>query len=189
MVNSNEVTVRFFTEADIDLYCDYFFRSPLGFLEGIGLNVAALGSEIEMRKRIVASLSSAIEKAENFPLITVLHQVRVIGIHSFTHVVPSESGVMHAHFFLAQDRGKGVGPISYVKAIELAFKRLNFKWIEFRTPIQNTSALKIKEKLGLKSLGDTVFESPIVLNGQLAARLYRVTPADLPAMKIRVGIN
>ena len=61
-------------------------------------------------------------------------------------------------------------------------RKLNLKKIIFKTPIINIGANKVKEKLGIPKIGETLFESPILF-APLEANLYELDREMLKKLK------
>ena len=184
-----DVTLRYFDfHKDIDALCDYFYRSPPGFMESMGLNLAFMGDEMEFRKTWLAALEENAKKGERPRTQIVSYKNELVGMHSTTHYLPKESLIMHAHFYYEKFRGLGIGTISYVKAMENLLMDFSLKEILFKTPVQNLAPMKIKEKLGLKPIGEEILDWPILLPGT-RAKVFRVDLAELERIKIRLGME
>lgn len=187
-VSPDDVDVRYFRENDLDDYCNYFFRSPPGFLEGIGLRPEALGSEDSFRQSFLAHLKELNQNGPPSKFLLVLFQGEKVGFHLLTHINGNDSAIMHAHFFRPEYRGLGIGTISYVKAMEVFMRDFGFKEIVFKTPMQNRAPMRIKEKLGLQPLGEEVLDWPSLQPGT-RAQLFRVDRQTLKQIKTRLGIG
>ena len=183
-----DVRVRRFRPSDVGLFCDYFFRSPPAFLHGLGLLPFPPGEEKRRRARWAETFRLARQGKERIRVLTVLYRGRPVGIHPLTDLVESRSGVMHAHFFRPQDRGRGIGRISYVKAMSRYLREFGLREIRFQSPTHNPAPLRIKEVLGLRPVGTCVYKSPLVRAG-LRARVFQVRRAELPAVARRVGVR
>ena len=181
-LNPKDVEVRPISAADLDDLIRYFYHSPPGFMESIGIDPAKLDPEPVFRERWTTRIAEKESAGEPMQALIVFYRGERVGLHSSTHYAEGESLVMHAHFFRPDLRGLGIGTISYVKAIEYFLKTLGLKEVLFKTPVQNTGAMKIKEKLGLSPEGEEVLDWPL-LRGKLPAKVYRVNEARLAQIK------
>jgi len=171
-MNVLTVSVRDFQASDIQKQLDYWYRSPAGYLESIGVDPARLPSESEM----AANLAKVCGKSE-IPAVTILVNQCAIGVHLVAPVVRGESAVFHAHIWDASWRGKGVATRSYPLACEIFFKRFQLKRIDFKTPLQNIGAIRVKEKLGILVVGEEELATPIGRSG-LRARCFEWTLSE-----------
>lgn len=103
----------------------------------------------------------------------ITYNDKAIGIHGVTHVIDGESAIMHAHIWYPEYRQKGIAYFSYPLAMDFFMIKLDLKKIIFKTPKINIGANKVKQKLQIPYLGDTVFDGPVLLK-PLAANLYEV---------------
>jgi hypothetical protein len=80
------------------------------------------------------------------------------------------------------------GPPAYVLALEKFLTEYGYQEVIFKTPIGNVAPMKIKEVLGLESIGEEVINWDQLVR-PLQVKVYRVTPQDLPRLKKRVGLE
>jgi RimJ/RimL family protein N-acetyltransferase len=181
----DEVEARFMRLEDLDDLCDYFFRSPPGFLTAMGINMAAMQKEEEFRAGHENGIRQAAAENKHPRCVTVLFRGKRVGMHSLTHM-QGESAIMHAHFYHTEARGRGIGTVSYVKAMHLFLHDFGLKEIVFKTPVHNLAPMRIKEKLGLVPEGEEELNWPLLLPG-VRAKIYRVRAHDLARIKARLG--
>lgn len=120
------------------------------------------------------------------PTLFVFYRGEPVGFHNSTHREPGQTLIMHAHFFRADLRGKGIGTVSYVLAMEKFLTEYGYQEVIFKTPEQNIAAMKIKEKIGLAPIGEEVIDWPQLVQ-PLPVKVFRVTRSELPLMKNRMG--
>ena len=105
-------------------------------------------------------------------------------MHTLTDLVENENAVFHAHIWDEENRKLGIGFYSYLKAADFCMVKLNLKKIIFKTPKISSGANRIKEKLGIPCLGETLFESPVQFT-PLEANLYELDRDLLNKLKDR----
>lgn len=98
--------------------------------------------------------------ADKMPILVILYDDKPIGVNLVNQIVEGESALFHAHIWNPNFRRKGLSPFTYPHSSYVFMERFNLKKIIFKTPVLNIGALKVKEKLGLKSLGLTKLELP-----------------------------
>ncbi|MES2854526.1 MAG: GNAT family N-acetyltransferase [Bdellovibrionota bacterium] len=169
IIDSKTVSVRDLSHADIPMLMDYWFRSPPGFIEAMGVDLKKLPTEAEMRVNLTKKVSDnetlEISKAS---ALVITHNGIAIGVHSLFPVTEGESGVFHAHVCNPDFRKRGVGFFSYPKACRVFIERFQLKRILFKTPKQNAGALRVKEKLGIRVIGEEAIGFGIVRDGTIA---------------------
>ncbi len=161
-MNPDRIRVREQRESDFPMMLDYWFRSPPGFIEGMGVDLQKLGTEEAMVK-LLSERSR--QRVSRFSAVTITLDDEPIGTHSLIPFVENDYGVMHAHICRPEFRGKGIGRVSYLKAAGHFFDHLNLKRIVFQTPMQNRGAIRLKEKLGIRIVGETLIDLSIIRTG------------------------
>lgn len=189
-ITRNDVSLRDLAEGDVPLLMDYWYRSPPGYVEAMGVDPTKLEPEETMRKRLIERARSMKDQPQSkSPALCVLYQGEPIGVHVVNPVTEGESAVFHAHFWKRDLRGKGIGTVSYALASRLFMERFNLKEIYFKTPAQNTASIRVKEKLGIPYLGEEVIELGLVRAGTRAKvfRLRREELVSLPIFSLSVS--
>lgn len=168
-VNSTSISVRDFQEGDIPFVLNYWFHSPEGFVESMGANPQKMGSEDQMEKGLRNKvLQNRNIKTSKLNALTITHNGKPIGVHVINPLVENDHGIFHAHIWEPTMRRKGVGVYSYPQALKVFMDRFNLKKIVFKTPVQNTGALRVKEKLGIRCIGEEVIGFGIIKDGTVA---------------------
>lgn len=174
-IDRTNISVRDFEVDDIPHVLEYWFHSPKGFVESMGVDLAKLPKELDMKehltKRLHANSNSRISKLN---ALAILYKGQSIGFHTLVPVVEGEFGIFHAHIWRADMRQKGIGFYSYPKACKVFIERFNLQKILFKTPIQNIGAIKVKEKLGIRCIGEEVIGFDIIKEGTLG-KVYELT--------------
>lgn len=186
-ISSHDVQVREIRFEDLADMRKYFFESSPEFLNSIGLKTPQPGEAENFQKRWEQQFEERNKNGTPIAVLTVFYRGERVGFHPSTHRETGESLIMHAHFFREDLRGKGIGTISYVLAIEKFLTEYGYKAVVFKTPIQNFAPMKIKEKLGLTPIGEEVIDWPQLLT-PLPVKIFRVTRSELPRLKDRVGL-
>lgn len=187
-VDPRDVEVRFMQLADVPALGEYFFRSPPGFIESIGLNVKSFGDEAGFYRAFEEGLAGVAARGEKPKSYTVWYRGERIGVHSSTHYVAGESICMHAHFFKPAHRGRGIGTVSGVKAAERLLLDHDLRRVLFKIPVQNQGPLGVIRKLGLKSEGREVLDWPQLVR-PLESEVFSADLALVRQLKARFGID
>jgi RimJ/RimL family protein N-acetyltransferase len=178
-IDPNLVSVRDGTESDIPLFLDYWYRSPSGFIEGLGVDLAKMPSEPDMEKSLRERiLSNATLPASQLQLQVITYEGRAIGVHSVNELKAGDSAIFHAHIFKPEMRGRGIGMKSYPLACRVFMGRFHLKKILFKTPVQNRASLHVKEKLGIRRIGEELIGFGVVREGTRAC-VFELTREEL----------
>lgn len=173
------ITVRDLEVADLPQVMDYWFRSPPGFLEGMGVDMAKLQSEAEMfaniKNRLDHNRTLAVSKL--FAL-AILSDGVAIGVHTLVPFTEGDSGILHAHLWKTESRGRGIGVQSYPLACRIFIERFSLQRIIFKTPVQNIGAIRMKEKLGIREVGVESVDFGIIKKDTMS-RVFELTRAEV----------
>jgi len=182
-VDPRSVSVRDLSEADVPPVLDYWFRSPPGFIESLGADPTKLPSEAEfgdsLRRRIRAAEDPARSRLTS---LAILHDGRFVGFHNLNPLVEGDFGVFHAHIARPELRRRGVAERSYPLACRIFLQRFDLKRILFKTPVQNVGAIRVKEKLGIRCVGEEVVDFGIIRAGTLA-KVYELTREEAGVLR------
>jgi RimJ/RimL family protein N-acetyltransferase len=174
-VDPRSVSVRDLSEADIPLVLDYWFRSPAGFIESLGADPTKLSAEAvfadSLRQRVRKNEGLARSQLSS---LAILHDGEFVGFHNLNPLVEGDFGVFHAHISRPEFRRRGVAECSYPLACRVFLQRFDLKRILFKTPVQNVGAIRVKEKLGIRCIGDVVVDFGIIRAGT-RAKVYELT--------------
>lgn len=169
------VTVRSLVLNDIDFIVNYWFSHSEDFWVSRGVDIKKIGTPESYKE----SLLKKFKIHSEIPSIIIIEcNGKPVGHHAISHILPNESAVFHAHIWLDESRKKGTCSISYIKACRHFMNAFNLKKIFFKTPKINVGANKLKEKIGLKKIGDTIFDSPILLR-PLESNLYELKSEEI----------
>lgn len=159
----DEVAVRDLEPGDLDAYVEYWHRPDNAALAALGVDPRKVFPAKKMREMMALTIANNAAAAESrMSTLAIVHAGRAVGVHELTGLVPGASAVMHAHLWDGAQRGRGIGLISYVKAMRLYFERFGLREIRFETPTVNAAANRIKEKLGIRRRGSGTFDLPIL---------------------------
>jgi hypothetical protein len=166
---------------DVQSILDYWYRSSRTYIESLGADPEKFPSEQEMK----SSLMDRIQKAETdptfkSPTVIICFDDHRIGFHSVTHIHTPIQGkaVFHANFWDPRFRGKGIGMVTYLKAADIFFKRFELESIQYQSPKLNQSCNRVKEKLGIKQVGEGIVDHPLARDN-LPCRNYELTRLEL----------
>lgn len=174
-VDPHAVSVRDLSETDIRFVLDYWFRSPPGFIESLGADPTKLPAEAQfadsLRQRV--RTNAGLDRSR-LTSLAVLHEGQFVGFHNLSPLVEGDFGVFHAHISRPEFRGRGVAECSYPQACRVFLQRFALKRILFKTPAQNVGAIRVKEKLGIRFIGEELVDFGVIRPGTLA-RVYELT--------------
>lgn len=177
-MNPQFILLRDLSEEDIPLVLNYWFRSPTGFIESIGVDIAKLPQEVEMEKTLT-ELCRENKKLPSSKLhaLAIVYENQAIGVHTIHPLVENDFGIFHAHIWKPELRRQGLALVTYPKACLTFIRRFGLKRILFKTPIQNTGAIRVKEKLGIRYIGEEVIGFSIIKDGTIA-KVFELTSAE-----------
>ncbi len=159
----DEVEVRDLALADLDAYVEYWHRPGNPALTALGIDPRKVYPARKMREMLALNIAgNAAFPASQMSTLAIVYAGAAVGVHELTHLTAGGSAVMHAHIWDGAQRGRGIGLISYVKAMRLYFERFGLATIRFETPKVNAAANRIKNKLGLRPVGSGTFDLPIL---------------------------
>lgn len=179
MENVLKVSVRDLQKSDIPFILKYWFHSPVGFIQSIGIDPEMLPSEDEMKEfleeKCLENQKAAISQINS---LTILVDDQPIGFHTINPLTVDEEGIFHAHIWDESFRRKGVATKSYLLACSTFMERFNLERIIFKTPKQNIAAIKVKEKLGFRYAGEEVVSFGIIKDNT-AVKVYEVEKSEV----------
>jgi RimJ/RimL family protein N-acetyltransferase len=181
-ISTSDITVADQDAPAVERILSYWYESPAEYLQSIGVAPERLPSRRKMREMLMLK----VERREATPTLLIV-QLRgeSIGVHDLTHIQPGVSAVMHAHLWSAEHRGRRIGVVSYVKAMERFFATHGFERILFETPTANVAANRIKETLGIPASGTGTLFLPIMTRPVETTR-YAVDRSSLGAIVERL---
>lgn len=173
------VSIRDLTEEDVPTLLNYWYRSPPGYFENLGVDPKKMQTEAEMEASIRKRLpeNRLLEKSK-LGVVAILLENKLVGIHSLVPLVENDHAVFHAHIFKPELRGAGIGMISYPKACKLFIERFNLKRMLFKTPIKNSAAIRVKEKLGIRQIGEEVINFSVIRENTLS-KVFELTYEEI----------
>jgi RimJ/RimL family protein N-acetyltransferase len=178
-LSSELISVRDMSENDIPLMLNYWFRSPPGFFEAMSVDPAKMPTESAMEKSLREKITEngKLSSSKSNALV-IAYEGQSIGMHSINPLVEGDHGIFHAHIWNPKFRRRGLGMHSYPKACRVFLDRFDLKKIAFKTPVGNSGAIRVKEKLGIREVGEEVISFSIVKDGTLA-RAFELTRAEV----------
>mgnify|MGYP001584581062 CR=1 FL=1 len=178
-IDPNLIEMRDLSEQDIPLILNYWYHSPQGFFESMGVDLTKMLTESEMEKKLREKLSeNKTLQGSKLNVVIILYNKEAIGNHTINPLVEGDHGIFHAHIWKMGMRGKGLGVYTYPKACKIFMQRFNLKKILFKTPIQNISAIRVKEKLGIRFVGEEIIDFGIVRAGT-RAKVFELTKEEV----------
>ena len=157
-ISWSDVSVRDFTLEDVDLYADYWFKSPFA------VHVESTDPErFASKMTFLAGLDAMLGSPEQAPLQIIEFRGRTIGVHMLTNIAQSPMGAeadFQAHFFDPEMRGMGIGLISGVKAAKALMRRFQLKRLYAKSPKENPFTGGALAKLPVRYLGEETSRLP-----------------------------
>jgi RimJ/RimL family protein N-acetyltransferase len=174
-VDPRAVSVRDLSEADIGFVVYYWFHSPPGYVESLGADPTKLPAEAQftdtLRKRI--HTNAGLDRSK-LSTLAILYEGLFIGFHNLNPLVEGDYGIFHAHIARPEFRRRGVAECSYPLACRVFLERFDLKRILFKTPVQNVGAVRVKEKLGIRFIGEEIVDFGIIRSGT-RAKVFELT--------------
>jgi hypothetical protein len=169
MVEPQLVKIRGFSEKSLGQLMDYWYHSSAGFIEAMGIDPNKLLPEHEFKKSMMDECrANSLLAASKSRFLTITYEDEAIRSHTLFPLEEGDCGVFHAHIWSLEMRGKGIARITYPIACRIFMERFDLKRILFKTPIQNAAAIRVKEQLGIRCIGEETIDFGIVRDGTKA---------------------
>ena len=185
----DRITVADYVRDDIPRFVAFWHGRQTSHISRMGVDQARLPSAAAMAE----ALESALDRRDADPsgrplrLVAVRLDGRTVGFHQITDFDrTARRAGMHACLTDPACRGRGIGTVSYAKALALFFPRFGLDEIVFDTPLNNRAALRIKVALGIAPIGDTVIDRPF-LHRPLRARRFLVSADEVDELLRRAA--
>jgi RimJ/RimL family protein N-acetyltransferase len=174
--------LRDFDESDIQLFSDYWFKSPPGVIEGRGVDLKKLGTPEDFKERALGRIQEGNNgKTSQMATLTILWDGRSIGAHPLTHVINGKSASMHAHIWDESLRHKSLGMYSLLIGAKIFFERFQLEEMMFHPAVHNPAPNRLLQKLSLRFLGESVVVGQI-LRENLIGNLYSMNKGELKVL-------
>lgn len=174
-IDPQDLLLRDLSESDIPLVLDYWFRSSPGFIESMGVDLKKLPKEQEMALNLTEKCrENAKLPTSKLNALIISYQGQPIGVHTLFPFTEGDFGIFHAHIWKPEMRQQGLAKFTYPRACLEFINRFNLNRILFKTPVQNIGAIKVKEKLGIRSIGEEVIGFSIIKEGT-NAKVFELT--------------
>src|SRR4051812_11407212 len=112
----DRVSVRDLSEADIPHLARYWFHSPAGYLEGIGVDPRKLPPQDVFENGLREKCRGPASKVN---ALIVTFNGRPVGFHTLNPLIEGDHAIFHAHIFDPSVRRQGIASVSYPKACHL----------------------------------------------------------------------
>ena len=189
MLAPSLIALRDLTLQDVPLVLNYWFRSKPGFIESLGVDPNKMPTELQMATNLVGVLEkNSLLPESKLHALVITYDNEPVGFHTVNPITEGETAIFHAHIFKSELRGKGLAYYSYPLACNLFIKRFNLKKILFKTPIQNIGALRVKEKLGIRYVGEEIIDFSIIKAGTLA-KVFELDCAESENLLVHLGLR
>ena len=178
MPSSLVISVRDLSVDEIPAVVNYWFHSPPGFIERMGVDPAKMPKESEMKSGLLQKIQeNKLLTVSKLNALAILCDGHAIGMHTINPLIENDYGIFHAHIWESHFRRQGIGMRSYPLACRVFIERFGLKRILFKTPIHNIGAIRTKEKLGIRKLGEEVIGFSIIKDNTLA-QVFELTTEE-----------
>jgi hypothetical protein len=179
MYDDQRVALRDMELSDVAPFVAYWYRASTAFLRSMGVNPETMKPEGEFEDFLTSTIrGNAVSSPSRLPLLAIVVDGRAVGSHSIGDLLAGESAVFHAHVWEPALRGTGLCTYTYPRAAQLFMDRFSLGQMLFKTPTSNVAANRIKDKLGLRCIGQERITAPFMLEG-LTANVYRLDRRDV----------
>jgi hypothetical protein len=182
LLDTKLIEVRDLHEDEIHLVLKYWFHSPPGFIKSMGVDFSKMPNESDMEKNLVVKLSENKKlKESKLNALTILYNKKPVGFHTINPLIEGESGIFHAHIWEEKMRRRGLGLKTYPLACRIFLDRFELKRILFKTPSKNIGPIRVKEKLGIRCIGEELISFGIYQK-DTPAHVYEWTRAEIESL-------
>lgn len=160
---AGELIVRRYQTGDIAPHSGYIFDSPVDFLESIGFDTATRPN----RKEWEAGTLERVSKSQSEPPTIIVGELhgRAIGMVFLDKrdLAIEPTPKLHFHIFDSSLRGKGIGPILFMAALQSLSQFHGYKRFLIEPKASNAPMNALMRKLGFKHLKNyTIEPKPMV---------------------------
>lgn len=181
---ANDVIIRPFQIEDVLPLVEYMTDSSEEYWRKRGVDKSKLRSREESIANYLEEFAS---NGEVSKIATILLNMKAVGIHNLSELQVGDSAVFHAHIWKPENRRRGICTYSYLKAADYFFDKFRLKKLIYKTPKLNLAPNRLKEKIGIPLVGETIFDWPTLLS-PLPANVYELDPKLLEQLKAKHGI-
>ncbi len=186
VVDPQLIAIRDLSEEDVGGLTKYWYHSSPGFIEAMGIDPRKLLPEREFEEEIIAECRAiSVFTVSKLRFLTIAYKGKAIGSHTLSPLIEGDHGVFHAHIWNPEMRGKGIARITYPIACQIFMERFDLKRILFKTPIQNIAAIRVKEQLGIRCIGEEVVAFGIIQDGT-RAKVFELTRPEAERLICRL---
>lgn len=180
MIEANKIALRDLTHSDIPLLLRYWYDSDPAYFDAMGVDFRWMPSREEFEQTLLEKVRlNPSPEGPRINVVMIEYNGLPIGFHVINPLVVGDHGVFHAHIIAPEFRRRGVGQHSYGLALKLFVNRFQLKKILFRTPAHNLGPNRLKEKLGIRCIGEEVFSNYGILKDGTRARIWEITREEL----------
>ena len=150
-VSKNDISLSELKREEVPVFAAYL--AQLGDDPTIGpiIDKTKIPSEEQLIEKL--SMSLPLNKVDSETLIIHLNG-QAIGHHSINPLQYGDCGVFHAHIWQKEHRRLGICSWTYPMAGIYFIEKFHLKRIVYNTPRTNEKAVKLKEKIGYRAIGE-----------------------------------
>ena len=168
-MSSIPLSVREIQKEDIDFLVNYWLKSDDAFLVGMGVDLAKIPGEDNLRKMLSQQLTQTYEEKQSYCIIWQLND-KPIGHSNINKIIFGEEAYMHLHLWNSDVRKKGMGTELVKMTLPYFFKNMKLKKLYCEPYALNPAPNKTLEKVGFDFVKEHItipgylnFEQPVKL--------------------------
>ena len=166
-MNSSTLSVREIEKQDIDSLVRYWLHSDSALMVGMGVDLAKMPPEKDLRKTLSQQLSQPYEEKQSYCIIWLLDG-KPVGHSNINKIIFGEEASMHLHLWNHDVRKKGMGTEFVKLTVPYFFKNMKLKKIYSEPYALNPAPNKTLEKVGFDFVKEYItvpgwlnFEQPV----------------------------
>lgn len=179
MIDPKLLAIRDFGATDIPMVSKYWYESDPAYIEAMGVDLTKLLTREKFEQFLAEKCNADIPgKESRINAVVITYAGRAVGFHTINPLVENDYGVFHAHVVEPSLRRQGIAQHSYRMATKLFMKRFNLNRIIFKTPIQNIGPNRVKEKIGIRCIGEETVQGFNIMKDGTRVKVYELTRAE-----------
>lgn len=181
-INLDKYSLRNIKEKDVEAYLNYFYRSPKGYIESLGVDPDKILPEETMKTNFLKRCKDAQKDQKSCPVLAIVKDDQAQGI-LLLNCLNEKDAHFHAHIFYPDLRRKGIVTQLGPEACILFFKRFKLEKIIFRFPAKHMGNITILEKMGLKLIREELSKDYTIVKDGIPLKVYELSCKDFVALK------
>ncbi len=168
----NTLSVRSLEESDVPLIIRYWLDAAPEFLEGMGVDLSKMPSEVEWKKALMEQLSQSIPDKKSYCIIWQLNE-EPVGHSNINKIQFGKEAFMHLHLWKSGIRQMGLGADFVKMTLPFFFDNYELQSLYCEPYSLNPAPNKTLEKVGFQFVKQHV-TIPGWLNFEQAVNLWEL---------------